>query len=63
MFYNLACSYALLNQTRPALAALTKAIECGYDDFEHLRQDSDLENLLKDEHFQRFIKQIEKKKK
>ena len=62
MFYNLACSYALLNQTRAALVALTKAIDFGYDDFEHLKDDADLDNLLKDEHFQRYIKQLEKRK-
>jgi len=63
VFYNLACSYALLNQTRASLGALTKAIDFGYDDFEHLKGDTDLDNLLKDEHFQRYIKQLEKKKK
>lgn len=63
VFYNLACSYALLNQTRAALVALTKAIEFGYDDFEHLKGDTDLDNLLKDEHFVQYIKQLEKKKK
>ncbi len=60
--YNLACSYALLNQTRAALNALSKAIELGYDDFRHLRSDRDLENLLKDAHVQAFIKQLEKNK-
>jgi tetratricopeptide (TPR) repeat protein len=63
VFYNLACSYALLNQTRAALSALTRAIDFGYDDFEHLKGDTDLDNLLKDEHFQQYIKQLEKKKK
>ena len=63
VFYNLACSYALLNQTRMALVALTKAIDFGYDDFKHLKTDADLDNLLKDEHFQRYIKDLEKKKK
>jgi len=63
VFYNLACSYALLNQTRAALGALTKAIDYGYDDFEHLKEDTDLDNLLKDEHFQQYIKQLGKKKK
>lgn len=63
VYYNLACSYALLNQTRAALGALTKAIDFGYDDFEHLKGDTDLDNLLKDEHFQQYIKQLEKKKK
>lgn len=61
--YNLACSYALLNQTRAGLAALIKAIDFGYDDFEHLKSDTDLDNLLKDEHFQQYIKQLGKKKK
>ena len=63
VFYNLACSYALLNQTRAALGALIKAIDFGYDDFEHLKGDTDLDNLFKDEHFQQYIKQLEKKKK
>ncbi len=61
--YNLACSYALLNQTRPALNALIKAIDLGYDDFAFLKTDSDLENLLKDEHVATYIKEAEKKRK
>ena len=60
--YNLACSYALLNQTRPALTALSKAVELGYDDFAHLRADADLENLFKDEHIKAYIWELENKK-
>lgn len=63
VFYNLACSYALLNQTRLALNALVKSIELGYDDFAYLKTDTDLDNLLKDEHVQNYIKEQEKKKK
>lgn len=63
VLYNLACSYALLNQTRASLAALAQAIEYGYDDFAYLRQDADLSNLLKDSHVQSFLKDMEKKKK
>ncbi len=63
VFYNLACSYSLLNQTRLALAALTKAIDLGYNDFQHLREDADLENLLKDEQVKTFLAQVEKKRK
>lgn len=62
VFYNLACSYALLNQIRPALSALSKAIDFGYNDFKYLRQDPDLENLLKDEQVQEFLTQVEKKR-
>ena len=63
VLYNLACSYALLNQTRAALNALSKAVESGYDDFRYLLADRDLENLLKDARVQAFIKQLENKKK
>jgi len=63
VLYNLACSYALLNQARPAFTALSRAIELGYDDFTYLKNDTDLENLLKDEHVLDFIKKLEKKKK
>ncbi len=63
VYYNLACSYALLNQNQPSLAALTKAIDLGYDDFEYLKTDDDLENLFKDPDVQHYIRQLEKTKK
>jgi len=63
VFYNLACSYSLLNDTKAALLALRKAFECGYDDFDYLRTDQDLENLLKDTHFQEYLRGLKKKKK
>ncbi len=63
IYYNLACSYALLNQNQPSLASLTKAIELGYDDFEYLKTDGDLENLFKDPDVQHYIRQLEKSKK
>ena len=62
VFYNLDCSYALLNQPRAALNALSRAVELGYDDFGYLLADRDLENLLKDAHVQAFVKELEKKK-
>jgi tetratricopeptide (TPR) repeat protein len=47
-FYNLACSHALLKQLTRAFAALKKAVELGYRDFEHMQLDTDLDNLHKD---------------
>lgn len=61
--YNLACSYALLNQNPASLSSLTKAIELGYDDFDYLKNDSDLENLFKDPDVVHYIREIEKGKK
>lgn len=46
--YNLACSLTLLKQNTPAVAALRKAIELGYRDFEHMQKDPDLESLRTD---------------
>lgn len=45
VLYNLACSLSLLGRLRPALKALERAIECGYEDLEHLLADRDLAAL------------------
>ncbi len=45
VFYNLACSRALVGHTKEALAALKKAIKLGYRDFSHLLKDPDLKAL------------------
>ncbi len=55
-YYNLACSHSLLGQLEPAMAALEKAIHLGYQNFEHLQQDSDLDNLRKDLRFIELLK-------
>lgn len=43
--YNLACSYALTKNYKTAVEVLKKAIELGYNDFNHLFNDPDLECL------------------
>ena len=62
VFYNLACSYSLLNNPSAALKAAKTAVELGYDDFEHLHNDPDLANLLVDPQFQQYLKDVEKKR-
>jgi tetratricopeptide (TPR) repeat protein len=56
--YNLACSYALTGQTEKALLCLDKAVELGYRDIEHLRQDHDLDVLKTDPRFQLLLKKL-----
>lgn len=56
--YNLACSYALTGQKDKALSCLNKAIELGYTDIEHLRQDHDLDTIKSDPRFQVIIKKL-----
>ena len=61
IFYNLACSYSLLNDQYAALNAIRRAIELGYDDFEHLYNDKDLASLMADEQFRAYLKDVQKK--
>ena len=44
-WYNLACSYSLLNRLDEAAEALRRSVELGYTDFRHAKSDPDLGNL------------------
>jgi tetratricopeptide (TPR) repeat protein len=55
IWYNLACSYALLEQCPSATRALKKAIQLGYDDWDFLERDPDLAPLRRTPGFQHFI--------
>jgi hypothetical protein len=67
-FYNIACCEALLGNTDSALAYLSKAINCGYKNVQHMDQDKDLDSLRGLDAFEvmmgeiRNPPQIEKKK-
>ena len=54
-YYNLACSYSLLRQHNEALEALEKCMVLGYDDFQFLKEDSDLNSLRKDPRFKDLL--------
>ena len=56
--YNLACSYSLLGFIDDALRVIKKAIRLGYENFEYLRQDPDLENLRKDPRFKGLLNEL-----
>jgi adenylate cyclase len=43
--YNLACSLALGQRPKEAIDELYRALESGYDDFDYLEADSDLDSL------------------
>jgi len=45
VFYNLACSYSLAEEFDRAAAALEKAMQLGYRDFDWLARDPDLKKL------------------
>jgi tetratricopeptide (TPR) repeat protein len=58
IWYNLACSLALLNQRDAALKALRTSVELGYTDHEWMSRDRDLESIRDDREFKRLLKKI-----
>ena len=54
--YNAACARALSNRKDEALERLQKALEAGFDDPDHLREDDDLDGLHADPRFHRLLK-------
>ena len=55
VYYNIACSYSLLADIDKSLDAIKKAVELGYNDFNYMHTDPDLENLRKDRRFTQAI--------
>ena len=58
IFYNLACSYSLMNDIAKGRAAMHRAFLLGYDDLADLDKDPDLLNLLGDAEFVEYLKQV-----
>jgi tetratricopeptide (TPR) repeat protein len=58
IWYNLACSLALLNVREEALASLRRAVELGYQDHEWMSCDSDLRNIRDEKAFTALLKTI-----
>ena len=54
-WYNLACSYSLLNRLDDALQALRRSIELGYGDVDYLLKDPDLRNLRQSQQYRQFL--------
>jgi TolB-like protein/Flp pilus assembly protein TadD len=55
MLYNCACLYATLREVEQALAALERAVSCGYESFRWLAHDPDLDVLRHEPRFQALI--------
>jgi tetratricopeptide (TPR) repeat protein len=53
--YNAACGYALSGQKEEALDWLELSVKSGYADFDHLRQDTDLDNLRGEKRYKKLL--------
>ena len=54
-YYNAACSWALLGEANHAMQELTRAIDAGWDDFEHIADDSDFDPIRSDARFRGLL--------
>ena len=61
-WYNLACSYALLNRVEEAYQSMQRAIEVGYIDLDYIRRDPDLLTLRQSPKFRSLIEAIVSKR-
>ena len=59
--YNLACIYSLKSQKLNALRFLEESFKNGYDVFEHLKTDSDLDNVRDMSRFKDLVARYSKK--
>lgn len=53
--YNVACGYALTDEVEHALDWLEVCIEKGYNDFDHMRKDPDLDSLRGNTRYKRLL--------
>jgi len=58
--YNLACVFARQGRRDESLAALAKAVECGFHNAQHMQADADLESLRADDRFPNIVAQARK---
>ena len=59
-YYNLSCYYSLSGNKESALVWLDKAFKHGYDDFEHIAKDEDLNAIKDDEKFKQLLAKYKK---
>lgn len=58
-YYNLACSLALKKRKREAVEALRLAVQKGYEDFDWMMRDPDLEGLRSYKRYQEFLDELQ----
>ena len=60
IYYTLSCTYSLLNNKPSALTYLKKAIDAGYNDYGHVQNDTDLDNIRTEKEFVELNKKLKK---
>ncbi len=60
MLYNLACAYSLMKQYDDAATSLLRAFNAGFNDFEHLRNDPDMQGLRDHPTYKKILEEADK---
>jgi hypothetical protein len=58
--YNLSCIYSLKTNNKKALLYLEKSIKAGYFDYEHIKNDADLDNIRNKRKFKALVEPLKK---
>ena len=53
--HNIACAYALMNKSKPAVEWLQRTVKTGFTCYPAFRDDPDLENIRSNPEFQKFL--------
>ena len=59
--YNMACVHALLGHQKEAMTWLSRSIEAGYSDLDHLKADSDLDSLRELAAYKELVRRMQQK--
>ncbi len=57
VYYNIACIYSKQNKPEESVVWLKKAVEKGFNDWKHIRIDSDLDNIRSSSYYKAFVKE------
>ena len=60
IYYTFSCIYSLLNNKPLALTYFKKAIDAGYNDYGHVQNDTDLDNIRTEKEFVELNKKLKK---
>ncbi|GAB6983174.1 transglutaminase-like domain-containing protein [Prevotella dentasini] len=60
LFYDIACTYSLLNKRKLAIDAFEASIQAGFNDYRHVLNDTDLDNLRKEKRFTKLVSSLRK---
>lgn len=60
-FYNAACAASLANDKKNSIKWLNIAVENGFDDLNHIKTDSDLDNIRKEKKYEKIVAELQKK--